>query len=63
MPVDPLNTNPMKKTIKPAESHPADHSKSSHLARHPEIKTEHPLSEKDELKQAEERMRKAAKNS
>jgi len=37
------------------------HAKNSDIGGHHGLKTDYPLSEKDEIKQAEERMRKARK--
>jgi hypothetical protein len=51
----------MKKNEKPAGGQPATPLKNSTAHRHHEIKTDRPLIEKDEVKQAEERMRKASK--
>ena len=49
----------MKKTEKPKEGTPLS-PQTTDLSKHGEIKTDYPLSEKDEIKQAEEKMRKSA---
>ncbi len=51
----------MKKIERRQESSPKGGIRSTELNRHGEIKTDYPLIEKDEVKQAEERMRRAAK--
>jgi hypothetical protein len=51
----------MKKTDKPQEGALLGHTGRTRLNKHHEIKTDQPLSEKDEVKQAEENMRRAAK--
>lgn len=51
----------MKQATKPKEGSPTGDQKSASMNKHGELKTDFPLSEKDEIKQAEEKMRKAAK--
>jgi hypothetical protein len=51
----------MKKTEKPVEGPAKKAPPSQNKGRHAEIKTDAPLSEKDEVKQAEDKMRKAVK--
>ena len=51
----------MKKTDKQTEGSPAHPPKSPRMNHRADIKTDLPLIEKDEVKQAEERMRKASK--
>ncbi len=51
----------MKQATKSKEGSPKDDQKSTRMNKLGELKTDFPLSEKDEIKQAEERMRKAAK--
>jgi hypothetical protein len=51
----------MKKT-QPKEGTPIEkYQKANDSKRYGELKTDYPLSEKDEIKQAEEKMRKASK--
>lgn len=50
----------MKKT-KPGEGEPSNQPQNTGSNKRAELQTDIPLSEKDEIKQAEEKMRKAAK--
>lgn len=50
----------MKKT-EPKEGTPAEKPQNTGEGKHGELKTDFPLSEKDEIKQAEEKMRKSSK--
>jgi hypothetical protein len=51
----------MKKTENIGDGTKKGASKNSEMSRHNELKTDYPLSEKDEIKQAEEKMRRAIK--
>jgi len=51
----------MKTPQEPKEGRQVKTVKSARPDKHAEIKTDYPLSEKDEIKEAEERMRKATK--
>jgi hypothetical protein len=51
------------KKVQPQEGTPVEKDAKAHDSKkkHSELKTDYPLSEKDEIKQAEEKMRKASK--
>lgn len=52
----------MEKTGKTRDDSLKEPTKSIDLHEYGELKTDYPLSEKDEIKKAEERLRKATKN-